>query len=205
MTGGRRSPGSTRRRPPAWLWLAAVAFVLYFVLLLVSDFERPGPTGLLVDFEDAVASAASVDPGSAADTAGIRPGDRIVRYAGRAAGTRLDWLATDANLVPGEAVSLELERDGHRFMASIRMAGRYVRVPPRPDSVALGIALDRAAAHAAARGARGVQAARRPARAARRVAARELRRVHHRAALRVRRPLAARSRPLLLAAVASLP
>jgi hypothetical protein len=121
--------------------VAAGAFVLYFLLLLVSNARRPDANGLFVSFDAGGAIAAAVAPGSRAESAGIRAGDRILAYAGRAVPSRLDWLATDINLPSEGRVELTLRRDGRTFETSVPIAGRYVRFPPRRDTVALGIAL----------------------------------------------------------------
>jgi hypothetical protein len=121
--------------------VAAGAFVLYFGLLLVSDAQRPDTHGLFVNFDASGAVVEAVAPGSPAEAAGLRPGDRIVSYAGRAVPTRLDWLATDVNLRPGVSAGIVARRGDRTVEISLPFTGRYVRFPPRPESVALGIAL----------------------------------------------------------------
>lgn len=51
----------------------------------------------------------SVAPGSAAEAAGLRAGDRIARIAGRDVGTLEDLRAVMAEHRPGDSVPMEIE------------------------------------------------------------------------------------------------
>ena len=53
----------------------------------------------------------SVDPGTAAEAAGLQPGDRITALGGRSVDTFVD-IAKYAQLRPGEAVDIAVERNG---------------------------------------------------------------------------------------------
>lgn len=139
MTGARGAR-AVRQRAPVWLFGAAASFILYFGLLLVSDALRPEPTGMAVRFDAGGALVADVVPGSRAAWSGLQPGDRITSYAERAVHTRLDWLATNANLVPGAPVGLEVDRHGARLPIQLAPAANPA-FPLRRDTVALGIAL----------------------------------------------------------------
>ncbi|TAJ75785.1 MAG: RIP metalloprotease, partial [Sphingobium sp.] len=60
------------------------------------------------------AVAGQVQPGSAAAAAGILPGDRIVSLGGREM-TTFDDIRLYAQIRPGEAVAMVIERDGRTF------------------------------------------------------------------------------------------
>lgn len=72
-----------------------------------------------------LASLTSVEPGSPADAAGLRAGDRLVTIGGRDARERLPELAD--LLVPGRTIAVRVERDG-------RTLDRSVVVKRRPDA-----------------------------------------------------------------------
>ena len=63
----------------------------------------------------------SVEPGAAAENAGLRAGDVIVRFAGKPVGTHADLMRFVAASVPGASVELGLVRDGAPSSASVRV------------------------------------------------------------------------------------
>jgi regulator of sigma E protease len=69
---------------------------------------------------------ARVVPGSAAEKAGIRPGDRIVAIDGRAI-SRFEDLALYVSVRPGEPMRLDIERQGQRAALSATPAVREVK------------------------------------------------------------------------------
>jgi len=58
-------------------------------------------------------------PGGAAETAGLRPGDRIVRFDGNES-AKWKTIADDALLSPGQPLSLEIDRNGQRISLTIK-------------------------------------------------------------------------------------
>jgi S1-C subfamily serine protease len=67
--------------------------------------------------------AAQVLPGSPAEKAGLRPGDRVLAIAGRAVGEYTVDSAADVldRGPPGRKVKLEIERDGKKKRVKIRL------------------------------------------------------------------------------------
>jgi regulator of sigma E protease len=101
-------PDETLGSKPTWQKLAIVFAgpamnlllpVAIFMGTLAIGVDRPAPV------------IGSIEPGSPAAEAGLRPGDRVVRIAGREAAW---WNDVDGVLRerPGKAVGLEVERDG---------------------------------------------------------------------------------------------
>ena len=68
----------------------------------------------------------AIQPGSAAATAGIAPGDRIVAIADRATDSFEDLFAVVV-LRPDETVSVDLERDGRRISLPVTIAAEQQR------------------------------------------------------------------------------
>jgi tRNA A-37 threonylcarbamoyl transferase component Bud32 len=93
---------------------ASVACLAYFALLLTSDLRRPEPLGMTVIFEPAGMLIRRVDPGSAADRAGLAAGDRIEQIGGVVVHRRIDALAADTHLLAGRSVPIDVDRAGSR-------------------------------------------------------------------------------------------
>lgn len=68
----------------------------------------------------------AVQPGSAAASAGIRPGDRIVSLANRSTASFEDLFAVVV-LRPAEAVDMDIERDGKRITLPVKIAAEVQR------------------------------------------------------------------------------
>lgn len=111
-------------RPPFWVVAGATAFVLYFSLLVAAELVSPVPAGLRIRFGANGASVVSVVPGSPAAEAGVRAGDRILQFAGRDVGTRIDWSAVEANLQAGAEVPLRVRRGDTRLSGTLTLRRR---------------------------------------------------------------------------------
>ncbi len=74
----------------------------------------------------------SVEPGSPADNAGIKPGDVLHEIDGVAVAEAVDFHIALIGRSPGDQLRLELTRDGRAYRTSLRLAGR-----PRPDAPSL--------------------------------------------------------------------
>ena len=107
MGSRRRVRGTPVGSAPAWLYAAAACFLLYYGVIAYSDLLRREATGLLVEFDERGAAVAWVVPGSEAERAGVRQGDRVRTYLDRPVSSRLDWTGVEANLAVSHPVVLE--------------------------------------------------------------------------------------------------
>ncbi|MDX1622543.1 MAG: trypsin-like peptidase domain-containing protein [Gemmatimonadota bacterium] len=78
------------------------------------------------------ARVVKVDPGSPADRAGIRPGDRIVATDGRPLDSPIEWEGRLLDLPSEESLTVEIERDPRGAEEAIRFE---VEVRPEDDPV----------------------------------------------------------------------
>ena len=97
---------------PWWLWLASASFISYFILLYSSLYYLREPVGYIAAPSDHGILIRSVVPGSHAEHAGMRAGDRIVRAFGLPLDDFLDDLAMGANVPVDEPSEWTVERDG---------------------------------------------------------------------------------------------
>jgi Do/DeqQ family serine protease len=81
--------------------------------LSVQALDRDLAQAFGVDWQEGVVIV-DVEPGSAADAAGVRPGDLVVHLNGRRIGRLVDFNREAAILMVGDSVDLELLRDGQR-------------------------------------------------------------------------------------------
>ncbi len=108
-------PGS---RPPWWLYLLAASFADYCLLLTISTNFPPEAFGTFLNARPEAILVSRVVPGSPAEAAGVRAGDREVAIDGRVLHSDLDWRVMTMNSQVGRAMVLEFERDGRRFTAT---------------------------------------------------------------------------------------
>ena len=73
-------------RPPWWMIVTAVSFIVYFGSNFYADFWGVRPLGIHINYSAGRMRVGSVDPGTPAERAGVRAGDWIVAAA--AAGPR---------------------------------------------------------------------------------------------------------------------
>ena len=94
------------------MYLVAGSFAGYFVLLAYSDLTRPEPHGFVAQFRESGLVLSAVTAGSPAALAGLITNDHILRVDGRSIRHRLDWQLAETNLRSGQAVEVEIEREG---------------------------------------------------------------------------------------------
>ena len=113
------APPPIRAVAPWWVLGLCVVYVAYFGLL--TSFEIRGQERLQWK-PDPVSGAVivkEVAPGSAASSAGLRPGDRVLALDGRRVVDVLDWVVAVAHFPPDRPVGLEVERQGRTIRASL--------------------------------------------------------------------------------------
>ena len=70
------------------------------------------------------ATVQSVMPGSAAETAGLQPGDVIIEFDDNAVDTTIDLQRMVASKNPGDEVTLQVERDGKKLELKAELGGQ---------------------------------------------------------------------------------
>ncbi len=99
-------------RIPWWIWLIAASFIACFVVgFLYLPFKLPEATGITPSFREH--RVASVTPGSPADAAGVKPGDRIVSLDGRVVHNMVELGGAFSSTVFDHPVSLVVLRGNH--------------------------------------------------------------------------------------------
>ncbi len=104
-----------------WLYLLAAIFIADCVLRTYCSFLGPRGFEIATRWEQNHRVVAVVRPGSAADRAGLKPGDAILALDGQAFVQDSDWRAVSANYATGRLYVLTIERDGVRKDVSVRM------------------------------------------------------------------------------------
>jgi len=110
-----------RRRAPLWLYFLAAVFVADFVLRTYCCFLGPEGVGFRTRTEEGREVIAHINPGSAADRAGIKPGDILLALDGQTIRGPSDWKGIDSNLETGRAYRFDIEREGRRQQATYFM------------------------------------------------------------------------------------
>ncbi len=82
----------------------------------ITDGYRHDRAGADVDFEDNVARVVELIPGSPADRAGLKLGDKVTGWRGKDGLDGLSWALKGA---PGSTVEIQVERDGKNQMISV--------------------------------------------------------------------------------------
>jgi eukaryotic-like serine/threonine-protein kinase len=102
---------------PWWVFPCAAAFLGYFALLVYCDIRRPVREGM--DLTSSAGGggleAKEVEPGSPAERAGIRVGDRVLSADGHAVHSKSEWEAVQDNVVFDRAVTLRVQRGESAF------------------------------------------------------------------------------------------
>ena len=105
-------------RIPWWLWPVAASFIACFVVgFFYLPFKIPESHGINLDLDKRVLS---VTPGSPGETAGIRPGDRVVNVDGRAMQSSLEIVSVLGNTTfdhPVPVVVLRGNQEIHSWLS----------------------------------------------------------------------------------------
>ena len=99
------------------VWLAAVTFVPYFVLLVYCDIARPEGLGYRATIISGrmVVSNVGAGPDTPAGRAGLRTGDIIVAADGRRIATFNDWTRVEGNVEYNRPIQLTIQRGSTTF------------------------------------------------------------------------------------------
>lgn len=92
------------------MYLAAGAFITYFLLVIHNSFLGPPDAGFSASYEGGQMVLSEVSPNSMAERAGLQPNDRLISVEGQPVRSSADWLAISANLESGRTYRLQIER-----------------------------------------------------------------------------------------------
>ena len=109
-------------RAPWWMYIIAASFLGLFVLriyVLSPFYPGPGPFGIYFDDRRSLVTVARVEPGSIAERAGLRAGDRIVSANGLTIRRQINWDMASLTFEVGRPLRLDIEREGRRFDLSV--------------------------------------------------------------------------------------
>jgi len=118
---------ASRQRAPWWIYACAVVFLGYFCLNF-GYFEFFGwrTTGMTLDPRaDEHGVIGRVFPGSPAEVAGIRPGDRLLSLGGYRVRNFAEFVVANWNLDCSAPVPAEFTRNGTTFRAALVIPRRY--------------------------------------------------------------------------------
>jgi PDZ domain len=101
-----------RPRVPWWLFVLALSFLAFFIFATYCRFWNPEPEGFHHQFRSGHMIVLDVIPNSPAETAGLKPGDRIASVNGQILGTASDWFGFRANIEVNRPLRLGIERGG---------------------------------------------------------------------------------------------
>ncbi|HEY6266961.1 MAG TPA: protein kinase [Candidatus Acidoferrum sp.] len=122
-------------RAPWWMYIIAASFLGLFVLriyVLSPFYPGPGPFGIYFDERRSLVTVARVEPGSIAERAGLRAGDRIVSANGLTIRRQINWDMASLTFEVGRPLRLDIEREGRRFDLSVtpeRRSQNVFRLP----------------------------------------------------------------------------
>ena len=104
------------------MYIIAASFLGLFVLriyVLSPFYPGPGPFGIYFDDRRSLVTVARVEPGSIAERAGLRAGDRIVSANGLTIRRQINWDMASLTFEVGRPLRLDIEREGRRFDLSV--------------------------------------------------------------------------------------
>jgi hypothetical protein len=113
-----RESAARRQRPSWWLYLATASFAGYFVLMVVSNNFPPEGFGATLLARHEGVFVISVAPGSPAELAGVRPGDRQISLGGLAMNNELDLRTALSQMAVRTETVMAFERGDNRFSVS---------------------------------------------------------------------------------------
>jgi len=117
----------SRRRAPWWIYACAAVFLCYFLLNFgyfeFFGWELPGASSSGLGRDLTVVQL--VVPGSPADRAGIRPGDRVLSFGGYPIRTILDYGVALRNSDPSKPIDVEATREGSRYHFQLTFRRNY--------------------------------------------------------------------------------
>ncbi len=131
------SEAAAPRAPSVGWWIAAAAFVAFFVLLLFCDLRRPALRGLTLRAADDALVVMDVASGSVMADSGLEAGDRIERVNGAPVRHRLDWLAVDYTLDFDTPLLLDIRRAERRMRIAFEPTVETADYWRRPEGVTL--------------------------------------------------------------------
>jgi len=124
-------------RIPWWIWLIAASFIACFVVgFLYLPFKLPEATGFTLSFREN--RVAGVTPGSPADAAGVKPGDRIVSLDGRAVNHIVELGGALSSTAFDHPVSLVVLRGGQEVHLQLTLHRTLTKASPRKNTWAGG-------------------------------------------------------------------
>ncbi|MEQ1731248.1 MAG: PDZ domain-containing protein, partial [Vicinamibacterales bacterium] len=104
--------------------LAVLAFLVYFAVTAAGDLIPLEHFGAVFAIGADAGEVTTVAPGSPADRAGIRPGDRILTIDGRAVRNTLDWAVVYARIHEGQPIDAAVLRAGRTQHLEVRFDRR---------------------------------------------------------------------------------
>ena len=108
-------------RAPWWMWLLAAIFIIYSGLQTYCYVLGPAGLGISLKTGGERSVVAQVDPGSAAERAGFKPGDIILARDGHPIQGRSFRRVIRPNLEVSRIYHFEIERGGQRLDLALRM------------------------------------------------------------------------------------
>jgi hypothetical protein len=117
------------------MYIIAASFLGLFVLriyVLSPFYPGPGPFEIYFDDRRSLVTVARVEPGSIAERAGLRAGDRIVSANGLTIRRQINWDMASLTFEVGRPLRLDIEREGRRFDLSVtpeRRSQNVFRLP----------------------------------------------------------------------------
>jgi hypothetical protein len=109
-------------RAPWWMYLIAASFLGLFglrIYVLSPFYPGPGPLGIFFDNRSSSVIVERVGPGSVAERAGLRAGDRIVSANGLTIRRQINWDMAAMTFEVGGPLHLDVEREGRRIELSV--------------------------------------------------------------------------------------